>query len=207
MVEDFLGKFVGGQNRAQLLRIFVFNQRESFTLAQASKRSGLSEKATKEEIKSLEQLDIIKEGKFTITLGNGTGRSVQGKQKEHTWIFNTQCKYAAAISKFVYEVSPMRYDNVVAALRRSGRPTAVILSGNFVGDPTRPADLIVALDVFNERRLEQAVKGLEPVYGLEIRYAAFSTPEFRYRLTVEDRLMRDTLDFPHLVLLDKTRLL
>ena len=76
-----------------------------------------------------------------------------------------------------------------------------------MGDATRPADLIVALDTLNERRLEAAVRGLEPIFGREIRYAAFSTPEFRYRLTVQDRLIRDTLDFPHLVLLDRTRLL
>jgi hypothetical protein len=76
-----------------------------------------------------------------------------------------------------------------------------------MGDPSRPADLIIAVDSYNERRLDQAVRELEPRFGREIRYAAFSTPEFRYRLTVQDRLIRDTLDYPHLVLLDRTRLL
>ena len=76
-----------------------------------------------------------------------------------------------------------------------------------MGDPSRPADLLLAADGYNESRIEQAVRKLEPQIGREIRYAVFSTPEFRYRLTVHDRLIRDTLDFPHLILLDKTRLL
>ena len=76
-----------------------------------------------------------------------------------------------------------------------------------MGDPTRPADIIIAVDALHESRLEKAIKTLEPQFGREIRYAAFSTPEFRYRLTVQDRLIRDTLDYPHLVLLDKARLL
>ena len=207
MADDFLGSFMSDKNRAQLLRVFVFNQRESFTLMQAAKRSGLPVKVVAEEIKFLERLGIVKNGKFSIVLANNEKRTVQGKQKEHTWTFNLQWKYAAAISKLIYEVSPMRYDNVVDALKRSGRPTAVILSGCFVGDLTRPADLIVAADALNETRLEQAVRGLEPSLGREIRYAAFSTPEFRYRLTIQDRLIRDTLDYPHRILLDRTRLL
>ena len=55
----------------------------------------------------------------------------------------------------------------------------------------------------NEKRLEKAVRSFEPKYGREIRYAVFSTPEFRYRLTIHDKLVRDTLDYPHRILLNK----
>ncbi len=191
MASDFLGEFIGNQNRAKLLRVFAINQPQSFTILQAAKRSGLSTKTALEEIRDLEKTGLVR----------------KGKQKELAWTFNVNFKYAAAISKFVHEVTPMRYDNVILAIRRSGRPTAVILSGCFVGDPTRPTDIIIAADGLNQDKLEKVVSGLESVYGRELRYAAFSTPEFRYRLTVEDRLIRDTLDYPHLVLLDKTRML
>jgi hypothetical protein len=123
------------------------------------------------------------------------------------WTLNTEFAHLRALSAFVHETSPVRHEKIVTALKRSGRLAAVILSGSFMGDPSRPADLIVAADMFNERRLDKAVRELEPMFGREIRYAAFSTPEFRYRLTIQDRLLRDTLDYPHLVLLDRTRLL
>ena len=44
---------------------------------------------------------------------------------------------------------------------------------------------------------------LEAELGREIRYAFFTTPDFRYRLGVYDRLLRDVFDYPHRVLLDK----
>ncbi|KKW23333.1 MAG: hypothetical protein UY74_C0020G0008 [Candidatus Kaiserbacteria bacterium GW2011_GWC2_52_8b] len=203
MKVDFLSTFLGNAQRARILRLFVFNQAEHFTLGQAAKRSGLSLLVVTKEIKSLEGLDIIKKRKLVhvVRKTNGNG------QKASTWILNPGHKHVAAIAKFVYEVSPIHYDSVMTAVKRSGRPTAVILSGCFMGDPSRPADLIVAADGLNEQRLEQAVRGLEPAFGREIRYAAFTTPEFRYRLTIQDRLIRDTLDYPHLVLLDRTRLL
>lgn len=208
MKDDFLAKFIGSPARSQILRVFMFNPSEPFTLPALSKRAAISPQAAAREVKVLEALDIIKKGRqMSITLANGTKRVVSGKQKVYTWTVNPDFKQLRALSSFVHEVSPIKYESIVAQLRRSGKVSAVILSGNFVGDETRPADLIVALDSLNERRLESAIKSLEPTIGREIRYAAFSTPEFRYRMTIQDRLIRDTLDYPHLVLLDKTRLL
>src|SRR3989344_5910493 len=207
MADDFLSKVLGNAARAKVLRAFMFSPAELFTLPTVVKRSGIAAKAAAKEVKALQELGVIKKGKLTIMLANGSKRTVGGKQKEQTWHFNADFKHGRALSKFVHEVSPVSHSSIILALKGSGRLAAVVLSGSFVGDPTRPADLLIAADGLNESRLERAIKTLEPEFGREIRYAAFSTPEFRYRLTVQDRLIRDTLDFPHLVLLDKTRLL
>jgi hypothetical protein len=208
MKEDFLATFIGSRERAQLLRVFVFNPTEAVTVQAAAKRAGISKTAVTRELKMLEKIGIIKKGKtFAIALANGTKRVVQGDQREDMWTINRDFKHLRAVSSFVHETSPVKFDNIVGALRRGGKISAVILSGAFMGDPTRPADLIVAADPLHERKLESAIRELEPQFGREIRFAAFSTPEFRYRLTIQDRLIRDTLDFPHLVLLDRTRLL
>jgi hypothetical protein len=43
--------------------------------------------------------------------------------------------------------------------------------------------------------------------GKELRYAFFSTDEFKYRMSMYDKLVRDILDYPHKVLLDKLGIL
>lgn len=208
MKDDFLSQILGSRERAQLLRVFLFNPAEMLTSQQAAKRAGISTRTATKEIRVLEKMGIIKKGRMmSITLNNGSKRIVHGHSRIPTWIADQEFKQLRAVSSFVHEVSPVRYENIVGALRKGGRMAAVILSGTFMGDPSRPADLLVAADSLNERRLDKAIRDLEPTFGREIRYAAFSTPEFRYRLTIQDRLIRDTLDFPHLVLLDKTRLL
>jgi hypothetical protein len=208
MKDDFLTRFIGNPARAQLLRVFMFNPTEQFTLALAAKRTKTTPATATRELKVLEKLGVVRKGKtLTITLGNGTKRKVERKQKVETWTVNESFKHLRAVSAFVHEVSPVRYDSIVGALKGGGKVSTVILSGSFMGDASRPADMIVALDTVNERRLEAAIRDLEPMFGREIRYAAFTTPEFRYRLTIQDKLIRDTLDFPHLVLIDKTRLL
>lgn len=206
MEGDFLAGLLGNPSRARVLRAFVFDQSAPLTLVQVAKRAAASTNTTMKEIRALEKLGIIKKGRFTITL-KGSKREVSGKGGSEAWVLDNRLGHVLALSRFVHEVTPAQHKAIVEALKHSGKLATIILSGNFLGDPTRPADLIVAADVLNEKRLETAVRALEPRLGREIRYAAFTTPELRYRLTVEDRLIRDTLDYPHIVLLDKAHLL
>lgn len=206
MADDFLATLLGNKNRARVLRVFVIGSPQAFTSAHVAKRSGANAASALREIKALEKLGIIKQTKLSIIVGEAR-RKVTGKQKQVAWVFNQDFKYALALSKFIHGTSPVEHKAILDALKRSGRVSIVILSGNFMGDPSRPADLLVGIDSPNHKRLEAAVRGFEPQLGREIRYALFSTSEFEYRLTVEDRLLRDILDYPHLILLDKARLL
>lgn len=208
MAADFLAQLMGDPVRAKLLRVFVFDETRSLAVADAAKRAAVSQALAEKEIASLERMGVVKRGALSIIIKNDPHKKIlASKQKIASWGLNPDFKHIRALSSFVHEVSPVEHAAIMGALKRGGKLATVILSGNFMGDPSRPADLIVAADVFNERLLEEAVRQLEPSMGREIRYAAFSTPEFRYRLTVQDRLIRDTLDYPHLVLLDRTRLL
>ena len=206
MADDFLSKFLGSANRARVVRVFILNRSEMFTAAQAGKRAGIKPPAALREIKLLLHTGILKKVKSPAESG-GAKRTPAGKQKDPAWTFDPAFEYALSLSKFIHEVSPVQHKAILDTLKRTGRLSAVILSGAFMGDPTRPADLLVAADGLSESRLEAAIKSFEPAVGHEIRYAIFSTPEFRYRLTVQDRLMRDTLDYPHIILLDRGRLL
>ena len=207
MSEDFLSTFVGAPARARVLRVFIFNQSEALALSHVAQRAGVSTVVAEKEVHFLKRAGIIKEAKFSVKVGSGERRVVAGKQPEDAWAFDTQSQHAAALSKFIHEISPVEHKEVVVTLRRSGSLGTIVLSGTFVGDMSRPVDLLVVANGLNEDRLERAVKALERLYGREVRYASFTTPEFRYRLTIQDRLLRDTLDYPHLVLLDKGRLL
>lgn len=205
MASDFLSQLFGNASRARLLRVFVFSPNEPFTAGAAAKRSGVPMNVALKEIAELEKMGVIQKKKVTITFAGN--KKETGKQKEFTWSFDEDFKYARALSVFIHEIAPIQHSSIIDSLKGSGKLAVVILSGTFTGDSSRPADLIVVAEPLNEKRLEQAIRAIEPQLGREIRYAAFSTPEFRYRLTIQDRLIRDTIDYPHLVLLDKERLL
>ena len=212
---DLLSLLTGNPARARVLRVLTFNESRLMTATEVGKRASISTRDAERELVRIATWGLAKKVKADVrsALPHAPKRSrIRKPTAKKTndmpmWTLNVDFPHLRPLSAFIHEVSPMRHERIVSALRRGGRLAAVILSGHFLGDPSRPADLIVAADAFNERRLEQAVRQLEPLFGREIRYAAFSTPEFRYRLTIQDRLIRDTLDYPHVVLLDKTRML
>src|SRR3989338_1211106 len=210
---DFLEKLVGTHARARVIRVFIFNQVEPMTVAKAAKRAGVSAKAAKREIKGLEGWGVILKESMARSQTGKSSKHTRGKKlkrgakQESSWLINPQFKHLHALSSFIHEVSPIRYDNILSALKNTGRLSVVVASGCFMGDDTRPVDLIVVADNVNEDRLLYAIKSLEPLSGREIRYSVFGAPEFSYRLTIQDRLIRDILDYPHMVLLDRAGVL
>lgn len=203
MAKDFLAEFFESPARARTLRLFVLNEGDAFSAADISKRLRITRRAAEKEVAFLSGLNVIERIRPEGGLKRVARTSARGKKPEVFYAFNPAFRFRTVLGVFVHEVSPIENQNVLGALKGAGRLSVVILSGSFVGDPTRPADLLIAGEALNERRIDRAVRILEPAIGREIRYAAFSTPEFRYRLTVQDRLIRDTLDYPHRILLNK----
>ena len=51
--------------------------------------------------------------------------------------------------------------------------------------------------------IAKALRALEAEMGKELRYAAFGTKDFSYRLGMYDKFVRDIIDYPHERLIDK----
>lgn len=196
---DFLTQIIE-PTRAKIIRLFAINDKIGFAIPDVAKRASLSAAAAKRGVKELVAIGIIKEVE-------GEGGNAKVRKAGTRYFFNEKFKYANALSTFVHEVTPERFTEVERALRGTGRMNAIVLSGVFIGDLKRPADLLLVADSVNEKRLEKVLRSFEPKYGREIRYTVFSTPEFRYRMTINDKLLRDTLDYPHRLLLNKNNLI
>lgn len=198
---DFLSLFMNDVSRSRVLRALVLNEHEVFTAARMAKRANIAVASAKASLVAIERMGIARKSKVAAQ------KSPKSKKRsfEDVWFLDPHFAHLKALSAFVREISPLRYDEVLDALRKTGRLSVVVLSGTFMGDVSRPADIVVAGDSMSERRMEAAVRSLESLFGRELRYASFPTAEFRYRLTVQDKLLRDTLDFPHRILLDRTK--
>ena len=92
---------------------------------------------------------------------------------------------------------------ILATLRHVGTLQLIVLSGFFTDVIESQIDLLIVGDRLDERAIARAVHSLEAELGREIRYASFTTEDFRYRFGVYDRLLRDIFDYPHQRLINK----
>ena len=187
---DFLSGFLGSSARAKALRLFVFNAEGVFTSAEVGQRAQLTRAAAQKEVNFLKRLGIIKQA-----------RSKSGQPNRYQ--LDTDNAHLPALTAFLRDVSGIDHGEFTARLRGAGKLKLVIASGSFVDDSASRVDLLVVADALNERKLQTALRGIEADLGRELRYAAFLTDEFTYRLTVYDKLIRDILDYPHRVYLDR----
>lgn len=185
---ELLAKLFGSPARLKTLRLFVFNQESAFTLAEVAQRTKLSREAARREVSEL--------------LSSGLLRK-KGAQTPARYQANPRFEYLGALDTFIRETTSARPQKIVAALKRAGTLRLVVLSGHFTGILEPQVDLLIVGDHLDERTLAHAVHALEAELGREIRYASFATADFRYRMGVYDRLLRDVFDYPHRLLIDK----
>jgi hypothetical protein len=126
-----------------------------------------------------------------------------GGGKQMLYKVNHTFEHLAAFEAFIRATTTTRPSVLLASLKKSGTLRLVLLSGFFTGSSESELDILVVGDKLDERSLGRTITSLEAELGREIRYATFSTEDFRYRLGIYDRLLRDVFDYPHQLLLDK----
>lgn len=187
-MDDTLAKLFGSSARVKLLRLFLFNEQESFTVVDAAFRAKVSKEAARKEIRLLTDAKILRK------------RALKGAAQ---FASNNRFQHYEALRTFLRTSTGVTDENITNALRRAGTLRLIALSGLFTGVPEPGVDILIVGDKLDERSLNAAVHVLEAELGRELRYASFTTEDFRYRIGVYDRLLRDIFDYPHRTIFDK----
>jgi len=203
MKNDFLGNLLGSPSRAKILRLFVFNQDECYTSEQIAKKAQVTKTAVQKELKSIEKTGLIKKKQCTQEVSQGRGKNKTIKKKKVPgWGAEGRSPYLPALLVFLRSVAPTSNDGVSGKLKAVGRLRLVVLAGRLCDDENSRIDLLVVGDSINDKKLQVALRSIEADLGSEVSYAAFSTDEFKYRLNIYDKLVRDVFDYSHEILLD-----
>ena len=185
---DPLAKLFGSSLRVRLLKLFLFTEAAAFSLSDAVRRVGGSRASVRRELTSLTSMRVLR-------------RRRSGKESSYT--ANSAFPHATPLKTFLGTTTRLRYPDILKSLKRVGPLRLVALSGLFTDVAEPQIDLIVVGDHLDERALSGAVRTIEAELGQELRYAAFPTSDFQYRLGTYDRLIRDVFDYPHRILIDK----
>lgn len=185
---DPLARLFGSNARLKLLRLFLFNDDQQFTAAEVEFRTKTPKVTVRREL--------------SVLIAAGVVRKRAGKGKT-AYVANPRFVHHEALHSFLRTTTSIGDADMLLALKRAGTLRLVILSGLFSGAVDTKIDVLIVGDRLDVKTLEAGIHKLEAELGRELRYASFSTKDFRYRVGVYDRLIRDVIDFPHRVLLDK----
>ncbi|MEK7068193.1 MAG: hypothetical protein AAB964_00055 [Patescibacteria group bacterium] len=184
---DTLAKLFGSAARVKLLRLFLFNPRESISAAEAAAHARVEPATARREITNFCTIGLVKRA---------------GRVGRTRYTLNPKFRYLAALQGLLLN-APARASDLEKRLKSAGGLKMIIMAGVFVGDWDGRLDLLVVGDRMSDRVLRGRIRGLEAELGKEIRYSAMSTQDFFYRLNMSDKLLRDVLDYPHAIAFDR----
>ena len=201
---ETLGILLGTVTRVKLMRLFLFNTDKTFSVAEIVTRIKTKEKEVKEEVSILEKAGLIRKKVFFVRSEKKVGKKVVSfRKKEIGWYLNTSFVFLSQFQNLLTGSKLLKDEEILKRLAHVGKLKLVILAGVFIQNWTSRVDIFVVGDNLKKNSLENIVRTLESEIGREITYTYFETADFKYRLAMCDKLVRDVLDYPHNTILDK----
>ena len=204
---DSLSAIFGSEARVRIMRLFLFNPEKIFDVDTVYDKSKVEKNTVKKEVVILEKAKLIKKRHFSKTVQNKKGKKVSTKKiKTQGYYLNQDFYYITALKQLLIKTKTLEGGEIIKKLSKSGALKLVIIAGVFTQDKDSRVDMFVVGNNINKSTLNKAIKSIEARLGKELVYVCFETQDFQYRLGMYDKLIRDVLDYPHQVLLDKISL-
>lgn len=188
---EVLAKLFGSEIKVKIIRLFLFNPDKVFNTTEIVERVKSNHSKVRREIEVLEKIDFVKR------------RSSQKSRSGYAFHLNPQFTYIVPLQNFLINSEPLQPKELINKISKIGSIKMIVVAGVFIQDPESRVDVFIVGDNVKKSSLENTIKSLESEIGKELKYAYFTTEEFKYRLSMFDKLTRDILDYPHRKLLNK----
>lgn len=203
---DILGKLFGSENKVKMMRLFLFNPETPFTAEAVADRIKSSLFSVRQELSMLRQMKFVRPKSFSVRTAvpeKGKRKSRIVRRKVSGFILDASFPYLQELQRLLLNTSLLKGAEITKKLSSAGRLKLVIIAGLFIQDLDSRLDILVVGDHMKRGTVERKIKAMESEIGKELRYAAFETSEFNYRLGLYDKLIRDVLDYPHRIVFDR----
>lgn len=206
-----LGKLFGSPAMVKLLRLFIFNPDNTFTNKEIINRAKITTDTLRLEISILKQMDFIKKKIVyrTISSKNQNNKTALKKtnsprrKKVSAWVLNDKFLYIDSLREFLTNATPIKNKDIPKRLSSVGSIKLIVISGMFIQSWDSRLDILIVGNNIKKPQLETAIRSIESELGRELRYTVLNVQEFKYRMGVYDRLLRDVFDYKHQIILDK----
>lgn len=195
---DTLSRLFGSDGKVKLMRLFLLNPDRQYAFDEVVAWTKLSKRAVETELVLLQKIGLIIQVPIQPSATKG-----KKHKKEKGFTLNQHFIYLKQLQSLIIDTVLLNEGETVKRLAKAGKLKLIVVAGVFIQEWDSRADLLVVGDKIKEGPLKTVIRKIELELGRELRYASLETPDFQYRLSIGDRLVRDILDYPHQIIFDK----
>jgi hypothetical protein len=163
----------------------------------------------RKELRLLLEIGLVKERTYIKLLPrkNGKGKPEEfEKKKANGYILDLQFPFLASLRALATEIA-IGKDDIAQRFKTMGQIKLLIIAGIFLDEPDSRADILIVGDKLKRPSIENLLRRLEAELGKELTYGILDTVEFEYRYGIYDKFIRDIIDYPHQVVVNKLNIL
>lgn len=185
---DTLEKLFGSAAKVKMMRLFIFNADHFFDVKTIAERTRLTASQVRKEMALLQKMKLVKQ---------------RSKDSKKVWFLNETFVYLKPLRELMTHTIAISYDDMVKKIGKVCKLKTLVLSGLFINHSDSRVDMLIIGNQFHKDAFRTTMKKIESEIGRELSYAILETEDFKYRLSVGDRLVRDILEYPHEVAYDR----
>ena len=197
---ETLSKLFSSGALVKVLRLFLNNPDAIYEARDIVLRCKISPESARRELALLKSIDFVQQKEHVI-------KTIRGKKisriKSTGYFLNKKFALNNALRSLLFNADPYRNDEIISKFKNIGRVKCLIVAGVYIQVEGSRIDILIVGDNLKRSAIEHALRGMEAEVGKELSYSIMETTEFKYRFGMYDKFVRDILDYPHEVLLDK----
>lgn len=189
---EILNKLFGSPYRVKVLRFFISNPNDSFYFKDLVSRLQLGNHIIRREFLVLSKINFLKSSK---------------RDKNEKWFLNHSFLFLKPLRNLILSASPISNNELIEKIKKAGRLKLVVLSGALIEeDNDSKIDVLVIGDNLSKSSFNRILKNIEAEVGKELSFVLMPVKEFLYRVDIRDKFVREILESPHKIILDKLKI-
>lgn len=201
-----LDQLFGGPSKMKLWKVFFLNTTKEFTLKQLASLTRLRSERLIPDLRDLMRQGVVRASRKQVLIDD-----VQ-RETQVVYRINPEFPLMSPIIETILAAVPRSSERVLEHIQSLPRLKTVLLAGFFTSklgmsaipfsSTQSPIDMLLIFEKVPSQ-VNEIIAELERNLGRELRYAALDQEDFKYRHSIGDKLIRDVLDFEHIVAMDK----
>lgn len=209
-MEHVLETLFDSSARVRILRVFLQNPAHCFTLEEIINRSRTRRHAAKKETAKLAKIGLLM-GKKVAVRKEEMKRDKKGAIKisqQIAFCVNTEFWIFPQLRDLIIKAAAISQKKLLKRIRNLGNISLGVISGSLYNNSTDNSriDLLVVGNNIQKAKLNKLLADVESELGKPIHYTIMDTSEFKYRMNMYDRFLRDIFEFPHQKLINKMKI-
>jgi len=205
-MDHILEKLFESVPKVRVLRLFLQNPEEEFTLREIQGRTKLRPITLRRELMKLGKLGLVKEKQRMSARKGKSGKERMSRKLMHFYSVDQTFPLFQELHTLVVQAFTVPRKKLLTGIKTLGRVHLAVLCGTFVQSENGRTDLLIVGERIKKSELSRLLSDIESELGKSIRYTLMDLKEFRYRLDMYDRFLRDILEYPHEKLINKLNL-